>query len=310
MSETWLIGWLSRRFRGWHSVIVMMKHFDNFESCRSTNQSFPNNILFPALYCRVSNYRRNNIGRDDRGKMTRKILIIETDFEMAELLSLHLKELNFQVHLANNYNSGLQQALQGRYDLIILDLMYPGRHGFELCRKLQGQDLHIPILLLTAKSSGMDGIIGLELGADDFVGKPFNIMEVIARVKAILRRMNTLKNNNRSGENAFLRVNGLCIDLPRRMVTLNGREKSLTPIEFDLLHHLASHPGQVFTRSQLLESVWGYNYNGYEHTVNSHINRLRLKIEKNPAMPKYLYTVWGVGYKFADQKGVRYAYTS
>lgn len=232
--------------------------------------------------------------------MTRKILIIENDSEMADLLSLHLKELNFQVNIANNYNSGLQLASQGQYDLIILDIMYPGRHGFELCNNLQMRDIFVPILLLTAKSSEMDGIIGLELGADDFVGKPFNIMEVVARVKAILRRTNNLKNNDRSGKNGLLRINGLCIDLPKRMVTLNGREKSLTPIEFDLLHYFASHPGQVFTRSQLLERVWGYSYNGYEHTVNSHINRLRTKIEKNPAMPKYLYTVWGVGYKFAD----------
>jgi DNA-binding response OmpR family regulator len=156
--------------------------------------------------------------------------------------------------------------------------------------------------MLTSKSSELDRVLGLEMGADDYVTKPFSIGELLARVKAIFRRIDEFKSEQRAGEPTILKAGELVIDPEKRHVTVKGRTIDLTAKEFDLLYHFARHPGRVFTRSQLLDRVWGYGHDGYEHTVNSHINRLRAKIEDNPAQPGYILTVWGVGYKFADFK--------
>ena len=232
--------------------------------------------------------------------MTEKILIIEDNAELAGLLEMHLQETGYDADLAADGPSGLEKALSGKYGLVILDLMLPGLNGLELCKKLRTAPSYIPILMLTAKSSELDRILGLELGADDYVTKPFSIMELMARVKAILRRVEKIQEPGPAGPGPLVHSNGLSIDARKRKVTFNGREITLTAVEFDLLHHFASHPGQVFSRRQLLENVWGYGNDGYEHTVNSHITRLRTKLEADPARPQYILTVWGVGYKFTD----------
>lgn len=186
--------------------------------------------------------------------------------------------------------------------VIILDLMLPGINGLEICSKLRAGSFFVPILMLTAKSSEVDRVVGLETGADDYLIKPFSIHELLARVKAIFRRVELLSAahaNQQSGDQPII-CGGLKIDIEKREVTIFGVRVELTAKEFDLLAQFAAHPGKVYSRKQLLDLVWGYQHDGYEHTVNSHINRLRRKIEPDPGKPEFLLTVWGVGYKFND----------
>ena len=232
--------------------------------------------------------------------MSKKILIIEDNRDLAHLLEGHLRDLSFQVDVAFDGLAGLARADSNNYDLIILDLMLPGLDGIEICRRLRRRSSYVPILMLTAKSSEMDRVVGLEIGADDYVTKPFSIRELLARVKAILRRVEELTIDDSEHMPAVLRAGDLTINPAKRSATLQGRAVDLTAKEFDLLLHFARNPGKVYTRSQLLDRVWGYGHGGYEHTVNTHINRLRAKIEKDPAHPAHILTVWGVGYKFAD----------
>ena len=232
--------------------------------------------------------------------MSRKILVIEDDRDIARLVELHLLDLGCEVYLAHDGTVGLQQALSKPYDLIVLDLMLPGMDGLELCRRLRARPPYTPILMLTAKSSELDRVLGLEVGADDYLTKPFSIRELVARVKALFRRVESLGAGPSSETRQTIRAGDLVIDVEKRKVTLRGQAADLTAKEFDLLLQFAQHPGRVYTRSQLLDLVWGYAHDGYEHTVNSHMNRLRAKIEKDPARPRYILTVWGVGYKFAD----------
>jgi len=181
--------------------------------------------------------------------------------------------------------------------------MLPGVDGIEICRRLRSRPVYTPILMLTSKSSELDRVLGLEMGADDYVTKPFSIRELTARVKALFRRVDELKKGNQAKIPEVIHAKDLTIDLPRRKVTLKDNAIDLTAKEFDLLAYFAKHPGRVYTRAQLLDDVWGYGHDGYEHTVNSHINRLRTKIEENPAKPQFILTVWGVGYKFAEIRG-------
>lgn len=232
--------------------------------------------------------------------MGKHILIIEDNRDLAGLLEMHLRDLNFGVDIAYDGVSGITRAEAESYDLIILDLMLPGLDGLEICRRLRSRSSYVPILMLTSKSSELDRVLGLELGADDYVTKPFSIMELMARVKAIFRRTESMKNNENAGVSDIIHAGDMVIDTDRRSVTLKGRDVDITSREFDLLLFFARHPGRVFTRAHLLDSVWGYGHEGYEHTVNSHINRLRSKIEEDPAQPRYILTVWGTGYKFAD----------
>ncbi len=232
--------------------------------------------------------------------MGKKILIIEDNEDLARLLELHLRDLSHEVALCFDGSKGLALAEAGGYDLIILDLMLPGIDGIEICRRLRARSHYPPILMLTSKSSEVDRVLGLEMGADDYVVKPFSIRELMARVKAIFRRMESLIKDSSAGNSEIIRTGDLVIDPERRKVTLEGKDVELTAKEFDLLHHFAKNPGKVYTRSQLLDQVWGYGHDGYEHTVNSHINRLRGKIEEDPAHPVHVLTVWGVGYKFAE----------
>jgi len=227
------------------------------------------------------------------------ILIIEDNQDIAQLIQVNLADTCLQVEHAADGESGLRMALEGNYGLIILDLMLPRMDGLELCRKLRGAENYTPILMLTAKTSELDRVLGLEMGADDYLTKPFSVPELIARVKAILRRAKIYQSDREQTYGDQLAFGDLSINSSRRLVSLGSQRVELTAKEFDLLWHFASHPGRVFTRGQLLDSVWGYGHEGYEHTVNSHINRLRAKIEDNPSSPQYVLTVWGVGYRFA-----------
>jgi DNA-binding response OmpR family regulator len=232
--------------------------------------------------------------------MSRKILVVEDNKDLARLLELHLRDLTYDVDLAFDGDAGWTQIASQPYDLIILDLMLPGIDGLEICRRIRSRPVYTPILMLTSKSTELDRVLGLEIGADDYVTKPFSIRELMARVKAIFRRIDELQSDRRQDKQSLIRAADLNIDPQRRTVNLSDRTIDLTAKEFDLLLHFAQHAGRVFTRSQLLDEVWGYSHDGYEHTVNSHINRLRAKIEANPAQPCYILTVWGVGYKFAE----------
>lgn len=232
--------------------------------------------------------------------MVRQILVIEDDRDIAHLVELHLRDLGHAVQVVHDGVEGLREALSKPYDLIILDLMLPGMEGLELCRRLRAKPTYTPILMLTAKSSELDRVLGLEFGADDYLTKPFSIRELLARVKALFRRVQAFTIGSTARLQKIIRASGLLIDVEKRKVTLEERPVDLTTKEFDLLLQFAEHPGRVYTRAQLLNAVWGYDHEGYEHTVNSHINRLRAKLEKDPARPDFILTVWGIGYKFRD----------
>jgi DNA-binding response OmpR family regulator len=230
----------------------------------------------------------------------RRSLVIEDNQDIAHLLELHLGDISRIVDVAYDGAAGLKLAAEHSYDIIILDLMLPNVGGLEICRTLRTRGDHTPILMLTAKSSELDRVLGLEIGADDYLTKPFSIPELIARVKAILRRVEHNAASAAERPQPVIQIDGLTIDAERRQVLVDGKRVELTAKEFDLLWHFAQQPGRVFSRAQLLDQVWGYSFNGYEHTVNSHINRLRSKLERDPANPCYIRTVWGVGYSLAE----------
>jgi DNA-binding response OmpR family regulator len=230
--------------------------------------------------------------------MQRRVLIVEDHRDIADLVSLHLRDIGCDTRHVSDGLTGYHEARAGGYDLIILDLMLPGLDGLEFCRRLRGERHYTPILMLTARSAELDRILGLEIGADDYLTKPFSVLELAARVKAIFRRVDQLRETPR--DERVISAGDLTIDMPRRRVTISGRSIDLTSKEFDLLRHFAGHPGQVYSRSQLFDAVWQQGSESYEHTVNSHINRLRAKIEDDGGAPKYILTVWGVGYKFND----------
>lgn len=227
----------------------------------------------------------------------RQILIVEDERDIANLLELHLNDANFDVTLAADGHVGMQLAFSRHWDLVILDIRLPGPDGLTICRALRREMAYVPILMLTSKSSELDRVLGLELGADDYVTKPFSVSELVARVKAIFRRIESVEKRFPGGAE-YLHIHDLVIDTSGREVRKGNDDLALTAREFDLLLHFVRHPRQVFSRAQLLDSVWGYGHEGYEHTVNSHINRLRAKIEKDPAHPQLIVTSWGVGYKF------------
>jgi DNA-binding response OmpR family regulator len=233
--------------------------------------------------------------------MSRRILVIEDNADIGRLLELHLAAINCEVRWIADGTAGLQEAERSAYDLIVLDLMLPGIDGLEICRRLRSREPHVPILMLTAKSSELDRVLGLELGADDYLTKPFSVAEFVARVKALLRRMAALQARPAEDSEA-IRIGELVIDIGRREVRSGEVPVELTAKEFDLLVHFARSPGRVLSRAQLLQHVWGYSHSGYEHTVNTHINRLRAKIERDPNQPKVIETVWGVGYRCRDRE--------
>jgi DNA-binding response OmpR family regulator len=230
--------------------------------------------------------------------MIETLLIVEDQRDLAELVALHLEDVARNIHICADGTAALKRAATSAPDLVILDLGLPGLDGLEVCRRLRAQSRYVPILMLTARSSDAERVLGLEIGADDYLVKPFNVMELVARAKAILRRMEGLARNEDA--KSRIEVGRLAIDATTRKATVDGAEVALTAKEFDLLLHFARNPGRVYTREQLLDAVWGGAHAGYAHTVNSHINRLRTKIESDPAKPTLIETVWGVGYRFAE----------
>ncbi|WP_372982437.1 response regulator transcription factor [Marinobacter sediminum] len=233
--------------------------------------------------------------------MTRTVLIIEDNPGIGELVRMQVTDLGMDAILVDRGDDGLERFNQGGIDLVILDLMLPGLDGLGVCRGIRSSPGYVPVLMLTAKSSELDRVLGLEMGADDYLTKPFSVAELAARIKALFRRIDALSAKPEpSPEAEQVAVDGLRVDPVRRRVFVDDREVDLTAREFDLLWHFACHRGRVFSRAQLLDAVWGYNHEGYEHTVNTHINRLRNKIETDPAAPRYVQTVWGVGYRFMD----------
>ncbi len=227
------------------------------------------------------------------------ILIVEDDTDLSELIKIQLTDNHYEVEQVTNGRIAKDKALQNNYSLIILDIMLPEVDGFHICKAVRKEDSHTPILMLTAKAEEVDKIMGLEFGADDYLTKPFSIKELIARVKALLRRANIGDTQN-SSEADMLDFGDLIIYPNKRSVKLDDSLIELTSKEFELLLLFANNPGRAYSRQELLDVVWGYQYSGYSHTVNSHINRLRSKIEKDPSDPKYITTVWGMGYKFAE----------
>lgn len=230
----------------------------------------------------------------------RRILIVEDDRDIADLVALHLTDLELDTEIVMDGLTALERLERQSYSLVILDLMLPGVDRLELCKRLRSGENYTPILMLTAKATELDRVLGLEIGADDYLAKPFSVLELVARVKAILRRVDGLERRRDQSVAETVEIAGLTIDPTRRRVSVEGHQLQLTAKEFDLLLHFASHPGHVFSRSQLLDKVWGYGHDGYEHTVNTHINRLRSKLEPDPSHPRYIQTVWGVGYRFTD----------
>ena len=227
------------------------------------------------------------------------ILLAEDDPEIVNILKLNFDASLYELSVATNGNAALQKALSNNYNLIILDIMLPGIDGIEVCRKLREKNISTPVMMLTSRSEEIDKVLALELGADDYVTKPFSIRELMARVKAVLRRTESGANivSEVIGE---IKVDDLYIDREKTKASLKGERLDLTAKEFELLYLLAANRGKTFSRQQLLEMIWGYSFSGYEHTVTSHINRLRMKIEPDIQQPIYILTTWGVGYRFSE----------
>lgn len=247
--------------------------------------------------------------------MADSILIVEDDQDIAELVKVHMQDLGLQVTHCDNGEEAIIQALNNDFSILILDITLPGCSGLDVCRKVREVKQEQAILMLTARTSEIDRVVGLELGADDYMSKPFSVRELQARVHALLRRVHLLQNNqaqitntsNDGEQNSIICHGELMINRRTHEVVLRETSIDLTSTEFELLCFMAQHPSQVFSRAQLLDKVWGYQHSGYEHTVNSHINRLRNKLVigqpevTNKTMPAIIQTVFGVGYKFSPE---------
>ncbi len=229
------------------------------------------------------------------------ILIVEDDRDLASLVAAHLQQEGFRVRTAHDGAAGLETISTGEWALVILDWMLPRMTGLDLLRAIRQKDPVTPVMMLTARSDEADKVLGLELGCDDYVTKPFGLRELTARIRSLLRRMR-LAEEIAAGADQMrpLEFGALTIEPAKRQVIVDGRSVNLTLKEFDLLHTLATKPGRTFSRGQLLDLIWDRDADVYEHTVNSHINRLRGKIEENPNRPRYILTVWGAGYRFTD----------
>ncbi|WPU56749.1 response regulator transcription factor [Stenotrophomonas acidaminiphila] len=228
----------------------------------------------------------------------KRVLIVEDDAHIANLLRMHLRDEGYDVTHAASGDDGLRLLEDNDWSALVLDLMLPSVDGLEICRRARAMTRYTPIIITSARASEVHRILGLELGADDYLAKPFSMLELVARIKALLRRVEAMAQNARIDAGA-IEVAGIRIDPVARTAGVDGNALDLTPREFDLLHFFARHPDQVYSRMELLNQVWGHRHEGYEHTVNTHINRLRNKIERDPATPRRILTVWGRGYKLA-----------
>jgi DNA-binding response OmpR family regulator len=225
--------------------------------------------------------------------MATELLLVEDDDAIADAVALHLSAAGFAVHRVADGLAAMRAIDRRAWSLVLLDLTLPGADGWDICRHLRTRHAQVPVIILSARSAEVHRVLGLELGADDYMAKPFSMLEMVARVRALLRRV-----QQKQQPADELQFGGLRLDPLRREVRRGSEAVALTLREFDLLHFLALHAGQVFTRADLLDRVWGSAFDGYEHTVNSHINRLRTKIEHDPQAPRWIQTVWGVGYRF------------
>ena len=233
--------------------------------------------------------------------MAARILVAEDQADIRDLLVMNLQGAGYTVHAVCDGAKALSHELEEASELLILDLMMPGLDGLEICKALRARGRATPILMLTAKSTELDRVLGLELGADDYLSKPFSMAELMARVKALLRRAELHRQAQQAPGPSERLNNGSLEILPaRREAKVDLRALEFTALEFDLLLHFARHPGRVFSRAQLLNAVWGYSHEGYEHTVTTHINRLRSKLEADPMRPRFILTVRGAGYKMRD----------
>ena len=237
--------------------------------------------------------------------MAQHILVAEDQVDIRDLLVMNLQDAGYAVHAVGDGTAALASQLDSPSDLLVLDLMLPGLGGLDVCKALRARGLATPILMLTAKASELDRVLGLELGADDYLTKPFSLAELLARVKALLRRADMLRaaQSHAAGALGTVRNGALEIQPAKRVVRLGDRAIDFTALEFDLLLHFAQHPGVVFSRAQLLDAVWGYSHDGYEHTVTTHINRLRAKLEADAMHPQLILTVRGAGYKMRETAG-------
>lgn len=231
--------------------------------------------------------------------MSEQILVVEDEPAIAAFVQTALEREGFSVSVAHSGEAALAQIQANPPQIVVLDLMLPGINGFEVCRRVRQHRMYIPVIMLTSRTDDVDKIVGLELGADDYVTKPFNARELIARIRSVLRLIHKAGTHPDRDQ---LRIDNLIIDRSQRVVTLDGQPINLPPREFDLLATLAWERGKVFGREMLLERVWGYDYAGESRTVDVHIQRLRSKIEPDPTQPRYLLTVYGIGYKFASQE--------
>jgi DNA-binding response OmpR family regulator len=233
--------------------------------------------------------------------MAQQILVAEDQADIRDLLVMNLRSAGYEVRAVADGPAALASQTDRASDLLVLDLMMPGLDGLEVCKALRARGQTTPILMLTAKSTELDRVLGLELGADDYLTKPFSLAELLARVKALLRRAEMQRAAQGGAQAAqVLRSGSLEIEVAKRRVRHGGVTLDFTALEFDLLLHFARHPGHVFSRAQLLDAVWGYSHDGYEHTVTTHINRLRNKLEADPMHPQIILTVRGAGYKMRD----------
>jgi DNA-binding response OmpR family regulator len=227
--------------------------------------------------------------------------MVEDDADLAAVVKLNLERHGYVVDLAGSGAGGLGMAVAGSYDLLLLDVKLPDLDGTQICQKLRGLGVGLPILMLTSKKAEPDKLLGFQCGADDYVTKPFSMPELLARIGALLRRAKRCASDSLEEKSlGTIAAADLSINLDKRGVSVGGRAVEFTATEFDLLAFLAAHPGRAFSRDELLRKVWGYEFSGYESTVNVHINRVRSKIEKDPSHPDFILTVWGVGYRFAE----------
>lgn len=229
--------------------------------------------------------------------MQRSVLIVEDEKDIADLISLHLEDAGFSVTHTDDGVSGLSLALTRSWDLIILDLSLPRLDGIEICQQVRQCNPHIPIVLVTARTAEQERISGLDAGADDYMSKPFSVLELVARIRAIFRRLDKTTSHTAP---EIITAGTIVLDKRTHTATVSGNVLNLTPKEFDLLWLFARSPGQVFKRQELLEKVWGHQHGVYLHTVNSHINRLRAKLDSIAGEAQHIQTVWGIGYKFSE----------
>jgi two-component system alkaline phosphatase synthesis response regulator PhoP len=237
----------------------------------------------------------------DMAKKDLKILILDDDFEITRSVSTYLEQLGYLVKSLNSPEGFLELLQDFKPDLIVLDIILPDVNGIEICQMIRRLPTYYPIIMLTSKADVVDKVVGLEVGADDYVPKPFSLRELEARIKAVLRRqLLEKKAHDEAVQQTVIQQGDIIMDLKNRILKIGSRKVDLTPKEFELMKLFLQNPGKAYSRDELLEKVWGVSYKGYHRTIDSHINRLRLKIEANPNHPEIVSTVWGVGYKFNE----------